>query len=127
MVYSADYVCPFAIHIGSKGVFRLGLVLVPIIIDQSRYIFSIQLIKSLFTVLVYSTDYVCPFAIHMMVIFHFLLQLRVHRTTCSTVCVHVTSSGIIEDCSDMLFAPYNFSYEGIEEHCKVWGLLHTNA
>ena len=92
-----------------------------------RYIFSIQCIKSLFTLLVYSTDYLCPFALHMTVIFHFLLQVRVHRTTCSTVCVHVTSSGIIEDCSDMRFAPYNFTYEGIEEHVKVWGLLHTNT
>ena len=27
----------------------------------------------------------------------------------------------------MRFAPYNFSYEGIEEHVKVWGLLHTNT
>ena len=58
---------------------------------------------------------------------HFLLQLRVHRTTRSTVCVHVTSSGIIEDCSDMRFAPYNFTYEGIEEHFKVWGWLPTNT
>ena len=74
----------------------------------------------------YSTDYVCPFAIHITVIFHFLLQLRVHRTTRSTVCVHVTSSGIIEDCSDMQFAPYNFSYEGIEELCKEALLSEVN-
>ena len=27
----------------------------------------------------------------------------------------------------MRFVPYNFTYEGIEEHFKVWGLLHTNT
>ena len=57
--------------------------------------------------------------------FHFILQLRLHRTTHSTVCLHVTSKGVIEDCSDMHFAPYNFTYEGIEEHFKVCWLLHV--
>ena len=51
--------------------FRLVLVLVPIIIDQSKYLFIIQLCMCYVTVLVYSTDYVCSCAVDMTVIFTF--------------------------------------------------------
>ena len=55
----------------------LVLVLVPIIIDQSKYLFIIQLCMCYVTALVYSTDYVCPCAVDMTVIFTF---------SCSFVC-----------------------------------------
>ena len=56
----------------------LGLVLVLIIIDQSRYLFILQLCTYYcvcIELFVYSTDYICPFAVDMTVIF-----------TCSFVC-----------------------------------------
>ena len=55
----------------------LVLVLVPIIIDQSRYLFIIQLCMCYVTALVYSTDYVCPCAVDMTVVF---------TSSCSFVC-----------------------------------------
>jgi len=30
--------------------------------------------------------------------------------------VHVTSKPIIEDCKTLLFAPYGYTYEGVEAH-----------
>ena len=37
-------------------------------------------------------------------------QLRTHTTTDSRIYLHVTSRAIIEDCKDLQFAPYRYSY-----------------
>ncbi|XP_022081610.1 tubulin-specific chaperone C-like [Acanthaster planci] len=42
-------------------------------------------------------------------------QLRVHHTTSTQFYLHVTSRAIIEDTSDVGFAPYNWSYDGQED------------
>lgn len=52
-------------------------------------------------------------------------QLRTHRTTCSVFYLHVTSKGIIEDCNDIKFAPYNWNYPEIDVHYKTSGLDKT--
>lgn len=49
-------------------------------------------------------------------------QLRIHNTTGSHFYIHVTSKAIIEDCKNVEFAPYNWQYEGIEEHYEHSGL-----
>ena len=46
-------------------------------------------------------------------------QLRVHHSTASHFYIHVTSRAIIEDCNTLKFAPYTWSYDGIEEHYEV--------
>ncbi|XP_065206726.1 tubulin-specific chaperone C-like [Planococcus citri] len=43
-------------------------------------------------------------------------QLRVHHTFDTKFYVHVTSRAIIEDCKTVYFAPYNWNYDGIDEH-----------
>ena len=53
------------------------------------------------------------------IVFHF--QLRLLRTTHSTIFLHVTSSGIIEDCSEMLFAPYNFTTKALRSTSRCVG------
>lgn len=45
-------------------------------------------------------------------------QLRVHSTSDCDFYVHVTSRAIIEDCERVRFAPFNWKYEGIDEHFK---------
>jgi len=46
-------------------------------------------------------------------------QLRIHTTTESHFYLHVTSKGIIEDCTRVGFAPYNLSYSTLDEDfCK---------
>lgn len=45
-------------------------------------------------------------------------QLRVHHTFDTNFYVHVTSRAIIEDCKGVNFAPYNWSYDYIDEHFK---------
>ncbi|NXA35441.1 TBCC protein, partial [Eudromia elegans] len=42
-------------------------------------------------------------------------QLRTHRTRRSRLYVHVSSRAVIEDCAEVAFAPYSWSYPGIEE------------
>lgn len=49
-------------------------------------------------------------------------QLRVHSTTDSEFYIHVTSKAIIEDCSTLKFAPYNWSYSNIDDHYFESGL-----
>lgn len=41
-------------------------------------------------------------------------QMRIHRTTDTSFHIHVTSKAIIEECSRVGFAPFNWSYPGIE-------------
>ncbi|NWU98960.1 TBCC protein, partial [Upupa epops] len=41
-------------------------------------------------------------------------QLRTHRTRGSRFYVHVTSRAVIEDCREVFFAPYTWSYPGID-------------
>ncbi|XP_059387234.1 tubulin-specific chaperone C-like [Carassius carassius] len=49
-------------------------------------------------------------------------QLRTHNTTATRIYLHVTSRAIIEDCHGVQFAPFAWSYPGIEDHFKVAGL-----
>lgn len=49
-------------------------------------------------------------------------QLRLHSSKNIKIYLHVTSKGILEDCTDIFVAPYNFNYEKIEEHFKIAGL-----
>jgi len=49
-------------------------------------------------------------------------QLRMHNTTRSHVYLHTTARAIIEDCKDVQFAPYTWSYPGIEEDYQLTGL-----
>lgn len=49
-------------------------------------------------------------------------QLRTHSTTKSKFYLHVTSRAIIEDCSQLEFAPYTLSYMKLEEHFVAAGL-----
>ncbi|KAJ8416103.1 hypothetical protein AAFF_G00381250 [Aldrovandia affinis] len=49
-------------------------------------------------------------------------QLRPHNTTDTQVYLHVTSRAIIEDCTGIHFAPFNWSYHGIDADFKVSGL-----
>jgi hypothetical protein len=52
-------------------------------------------------------------------------QLRVHRTTQTNFYLHVTSRAIIEDCSTVTFAPYNWSYDGLDNDFSKASLDHT--
>ncbi|MBN3320202.1 TBCC protein, partial [Atractosteus spatula] len=49
-------------------------------------------------------------------------QLRTHNTTDCQVYLHVTSRAIIEDCSGVRFAPFSWSYPGMEADFEVSGL-----
>ncbi|XP_046387569.1 tubulin-specific chaperone C-like isoform X1 [Ischnura elegans] len=49
-------------------------------------------------------------------------QLRIHNTKNSDFYIHVTTKAIIEDCTGVQFAPYNWHYDGIQEHYKQSGL-----
>ncbi|XP_014692865.3 tubulin-specific chaperone C [Equus asinus] len=49
-------------------------------------------------------------------------QLRVHTTRDTRVFLQVTSRAIVEDCSGIQFAPYTWSYPGIDEHFEGSGL-----
>lgn len=49
-------------------------------------------------------------------------QLRTHTTTDTRVYLHVTSRAIVEDCSGVSFAPFSWSYPGLEEDFAVSGL-----
>lgn len=52
---------------------------------------------------------------------HFSLacqQVRIHTTKDSIFNIHVTGKAIIEDCSNVGFAPYNWSYDRISEDFK---------
>ncbi|NXX48884.1 TBCC protein, partial [Tricholaema leucomelas] len=49
-------------------------------------------------------------------------QLRTHRTRDSRFYVQVTSRAVIEDCTKVSFAPYTWSYSGIEGDFESSGL-----
>ncbi|XP_075003059.1 tubulin-specific chaperone C [Calonectris borealis] len=49
-------------------------------------------------------------------------QLRTHRTRDSRFYVQVTSRAVIEDCTKVSFAPYTWSYAGIERDFESSGL-----
>lgn len=49
-------------------------------------------------------------------------QLRTHNTTDTKVYLQVTSRAIIEDCRGVAFAPFTWSYPGLEADFQVSGL-----
>ncbi|XP_048365215.1 tubulin-specific chaperone C [Sphaerodactylus townsendi] len=49
-------------------------------------------------------------------------QLRTHQTTQTSFYVQVTSRAILENCSGVRFAPYTWSYAGIEADFETSGL-----
>ncbi|XP_012281905.1 tubulin-specific chaperone C [Orussus abietinus] len=49
-------------------------------------------------------------------------QLRLHSSTDCTVYLHVTSRAIIEDCTEIRVAPYNWTYEDQSSHFNLAGL-----
>ncbi|XP_041032014.1 tubulin-specific chaperone C [Carcharodon carcharias] len=52
-------------------------------------------------------------------------QLRTHNTKDANVYLHVTSRAIVEDCTGVSFAPFNWKYEGIEKDFELAGLDRT--
>ncbi|XP_025902018.1 tubulin-specific chaperone C [Nothoprocta perdicaria] len=49
-------------------------------------------------------------------------QLRAHRTRRSRFYVHVSSRAVVEDCAEVAFAPYSWSYPGLEEDFEASAL-----
>ena len=49
-------------------------------------------------------------------------QLRVHNTKDTKFYLHVTSRAIIEDTTRVFYAPYNWLYDGLEQHYEESGL-----
>lgn len=49
-------------------------------------------------------------------------QLRLHNSTNCKIYLHVTSRAIIEDCTQIFVAPYNWNYEDQMNHFKLAGL-----
>ncbi|XKL66884.1 hypothetical protein PGB90_010304 [Kerria lacca] len=49
-------------------------------------------------------------------------QLRIHTTYHTDFYIHVTSRAIIEDSKQIRFAPYNWQYDGIEDHFEKTNL-----
>lgn len=49
-------------------------------------------------------------------------QLRLHNSTRCRIYLHVTSRAIIEDCTEISVAPYNWTYEDQASHFKLAGL-----
>ena len=45
-------------------------------------------------------------------------QLRIHDTEATQFYIHVGSRAIVENCKNVLFGPYAWSYAGIEQHFK---------
>ncbi|XP_066603742.1 tubulin-specific chaperone C [Prorops nasuta] len=46
-------------------------------------------------------------------------QFRLHSSTACTIYMHVTSRAIIEDCTKIQVAPYNFTYENQSKHFNL--------
>ncbi|XP_060803636.1 tubulin-specific chaperone C isoform X1 [Amyelois transitella] len=46
-------------------------------------------------------------------------QLRMHTSSNCDVYLHVTSKGIVEDCTGIKTAPYNLYYDDLEKHFKM--------
>ncbi|KFM69620.1 Tubulin-specific chaperone C, partial [Stegodyphus mimosarum] len=53
-------------------------------------------------------------------------QLRVHSCTNCDFYLHVTSRTIIEDCKDLQFAPYNWTYDGQDDDFITAGIDKEN-
>lgn len=53
-------------------------------------------------------------------------QLRVHRSSKCTFSVHLTSRGIIEDSTNLIFSKYSWDYPGIEEDARLTSLDLNN-
>ncbi|XP_044761014.1 tubulin-specific chaperone C [Coccinella septempunctata] len=53
-------------------------------------------------------------------------QLRLHSSKQLKIYLHVTSRAIIEDCSEILVAPYKLKYKNIGEHFEKSGLGTSN-
>ena len=49
-------------------------------------------------------------------------QLRIHNTYDTDFYIHVTCKAIIEDCSRVRFAPFNWTYDTLESHYLLSGL-----
>lgn len=49
-------------------------------------------------------------------------QLRTHNTTDTEVYLHVTSRAIIEDCQRVRFAPFSWTYSGLDKDFQISGL-----
>ena len=49
-------------------------------------------------------------------------QLRIHNTYDTDFYIHVTSKAIVEDCSRVQFAPYNWKYDGLDSDYQLSGL-----
>ena len=54
-------------------------------------------------------------------------QLRIHNCKNCNLYVKVASHPIIEDCEALAFAPYNFTYAGIEEDIKTCHLEQASC
>ena len=52
-------------------------------------------------------------------------QLRTHSARNCSIYLHTTSRAIIEDCSDLQFAPYTWSYPGLSDDYSATGLDQT--
>lgn len=52
-------------------------------------------------------------------------QLRIHTSTECDFYVHITAQPIIEDCTNLRFAPYNVEYKLKNEHIQQSGLTWT--
>uniref|UniRef100_A0A1E1W7X5 C-CAP/cofactor C-like domain-containing protein n=1 Tax=Pectinophora gossypiella TaxID=13191 RepID=A0A1E1W7X5_PECGO len=49
-------------------------------------------------------------------------QLRMHTSNKCDIYLHVTSKGIVEDCSEIRTAPYNLYYEDLDKHFNMSSL-----
>lgn len=49
-------------------------------------------------------------------------QLRMHTSVRCDIYLHVTSKGIVEDCSEIRTAPYNLYYDDLEKHFNMSSL-----
>ncbi|XP_063530622.1 tubulin-specific chaperone C isoform X2 [Cydia strobilella] len=46
-------------------------------------------------------------------------QLRMHTSTKCDIYLHVTSKGIVEDCTEIRTSPYNLKYDDLEKHFNM--------
>ncbi|CAG4985670.1 unnamed protein product [Parnassius apollo] len=53
-------------------------------------------------------------------------QLRMHTSNKCDIYLHVTSKGIVEDCSEIRTAPYNLNYDDLEKHFNMSSLDRNN-
>jgi hypothetical protein len=54
-------------------------------------------------------------------------QLRIHETHNTEFYINVVSRAIIENCNQVYFAPYSWSYPNIEDHIKMSSISFTNV